>query len=420
LPDLAKPYIISRLNQVDLKRALCSLLCFLGVGLVSSISYLNSSARHIFPTVLILIISAYVAGQTTSFNQPENPTPNPVDRRIERAKALAAAHQLQAAANELENVRASVNDIAIRNGTSLMLLGIYLEEGNYGRAQSLLEDSFQIRAAQKDDSIRTYFAMAGQVINGVRSHLARYRSFGLNTAEAGLPPEAVTDLDRVRGLLERLIAQARIITKEDGRLYDGLALQEDVLGIRLSVPRDVNDRDKWQTEYVAAREQLAASQVQVASLGRPPALAAVAAKLPNPFASPTPAQTDPAGKKDGAPASGSTTPAAGSTTTAAPVAQPQPEAAEPKLVTAGTLSGRETKRVTPQYPAQAKTNGVAGVVRVFAIVDEKGKVWVTGSEGPTLLRSAAEEAARNWLFPPSVFAGKPVRIAGYIDFEFKL
>jgi len=365
-----------------------------------------------------------VAGQTTSFNQPENPAPNPVERRIERAKALAAAHQLQAAATELENVRATVNDLAIRNGTSLMLLGIYLEEGNYGRAQSLLEDSFQTRAAQKDDSIRTYFAMAGQAINGVRSHLARYRSYGLNTGEAGLPPEATTDLDRVRNFLERLIAQARIITKEDGRLYDGLALQEDVLGIRLSVPRDANDRDKWQTEYVAAREQLASSQIQVASLGRQPALAAVAAKLPNPFATPTPAtQPDASPATNNAAPAGSNNsaaPAAGPNPTTTQTSPPQPEAAEPKLVSAGTLSGRETKRVTPQYPAQAKTNGVAGVVRVFAIVDEKGKVWVTGSEGPVLLRTAAEEAARNWIFPPSVFAGKPVRIAGYIDFEFKL
>ena len=392
---------------------------------MSSIPHLISSARNIFPTVLILIFSAYAAGQTTSFNQPENPTTNPVERRIERAKALAAAHQLQAAATELENVRASVNDIAIRNGTSLMLLGIYLEEGNYGRAQSLLEDSFQTRAAQKDDSIRTYFAMAGQAINGVRSHLARYRSFGINTSEAGLPPEAVTDLDRVRGLLERLIAQAKIITQEDGRLYDGLALQEDVLGIRLLVPRDANDRAKWQAEYAAAREQLAVSQVQVASLGRPPALAAVAAKLPNPFATPTPApqpDTSSVTNTSDAPGSNNTSsgPVASSASTGVPTSQPPSEGAEPKLVSAGTLSGRESKRTTPQYPSQAKTNGVAGVVRVFAIVDEKGKVWVTGSEGPALLRNAAEEAARNWIFPPSVFAGKPARIAGYIDFEFKL
>ena len=53
-----------------------------------------------------------------------------------------AAHQLQTAAVELENIRASVNDVTLRNITTLMLLGIYLEEGNYGRSQSLLEETF--------------------------------------------------------------------------------------------------------------------------------------------------------------------------------------------------------------------------------------------------------------------------------------
>jgi outer membrane biosynthesis protein TonB len=63
---------------------------------------------------------------------------------------------------------------------------------------------------------------------------------------------------------------------------------------------------------------------------------------------------------------------------------------------------------------------VSGTVRVFAIVDENGKVWVTNSEGPTLLRRAAEDAAKGWVFLPTLVSGKPVRIAGYIDFDFKL
>jgi hypothetical protein len=57
---------------------------------------------------------------------------------------------------------------------------------------------------------------------------------------------------------------------------------------------------------------------------------------------------------------------------------------------------------------------------VFAILVENGKFWVTNSEGPTLLRKAAEEAARGWTFPPSLVNNKPVRLAGYIDFDFKL
>jgi hypothetical protein len=53
-------------------------------------------------------------------------------------------------------------------------------------------------------------------------------------------------------------------------------------------------------------------------------------------------------------------------------------------------------------------------------VDENGKVWVTNSEGPSLLRKAAEEAAKNWMFPPTLVSGKPVRVAGYLDFDFKM
>jgi len=364
--------------------------------------YFRPYFNVILPTVLILITTVLAAGQSTG-SAEEASAVNPVAQRIQRARALAAVHQLQTAAAELENIRASVNDVAVRNVATLMLLGIYLEEGNYGRSQSLLEEAFQKRAAQKDESLRTYFAAAGQTINGIRAHLARYRSYGINPSDTDLPVEANTDLERVRGLLERVIAQATEISKEAGRSYDALALQEDVLGTRLSLARNEDDRAKWQTEYLMAREKMA-SQNKASSLGRSPALDAVTNRIPNPFAtksSVTPNNSD-----------------------AAPVPAPLPTAntpaSEPQLITTGSLNGRESKRVTPVYPTQAKTHNVTGTVRVFAIVDETGKIWITNSEGPMLLRQAAEEAARGWMFPPSTFGGKPVRLAGYLDFDFKL
>jgi len=369
-------------------------------------SHFRPHIHGILPTVLILITAVLALGQATGSSEDASAA-NPVLKRIERARALAAVHQLETAAIELENIRASANDVTLRNVATLMLLGIYLEEGNYGRSQSLLEEAFQARAAQKDESIRTYFAAAGQTVNGIRSHLARYRGFGLNPSDADLPAEASADLDRVRPLLERVIVQAKEIAKEEGRSYDALALQEDVLGIRLSLAKDDAERAKWQTEYLTAREKMASSQFQVTSLGRSKALDAVTNKIPNPFAS----TAQPAPNGDAEP------------TPAAPVPSPTPaptSAPEPQLVSAGSLSGRETKRVTPGYPPQAKTHNVNGTVRVFAIVDENGKIWITNSEGPKLLRAAAEEAARNWVFPPSIFNGKPARIAGYIDFDFKL
>lgn len=354
----------------------------------------------IFPTVLLLISAVSALGQATGSSEDAS-APNPALLKIERARALAAVHQLQAASVELENVRASVNDVTLRNAATLMLLGIYLEDGNYDRSQALLEEAFQARAAQKDESIRTYFAAAGQTVNGVRAHLARFRSYGLNPNDPNLPVEANTDLDRVRVLLERMVAQAQEISKEAGRGYDSLALLEDVLGTRLQVARNDEDRAKWQTEYLAAREKMASSPFQTISLGRSQALDAVTNKIPNPFANKPAAEPTP-----------EPTPA-----TAAPATT---TTAEPQLVSGGSLSGRETKRVAPSYPTMAKTHQVTGTVRVFAIVDENGKVWITNSEGPNLLRAAAEDAAKSWTFPPSIFNNKPARIAGYIDFEFKL
>jgi len=380
-----------------LKRALGSLLLFReSQNNLRSFSF-RPYIHGIFPTVLILISAVVTLGQATGSSEDAS-APNPALQKIERARALAAVHQLQLAAVELENVRASVKDITLRNAATLMLLGIYLEDGNYGRSQALLEEAFQARATQKDESIRTYFAAVGQTINGIRLHLARYRSYGLNPSDTNLPVEANTDLERVRSLLERIIAQAQEISKEAGRSYDALALLEDSLNTRLQVSRNDEDHAKWQTEFLTAREKMASSPFQTISLGRSQALDALTNKIPNPFA------TKPAATPEPTPA-----PALAASTTA-----------EPQMVSAGSLSGRETKRVSPSYPQMAKSHNVTGTVRVFAIVDENGKIWVTNSEGPTLLRAAAEDAAKGWVFPPSIFNNRPARIAGYIDFEFKL
>src|SRR5262245_58292933 len=240
-----------------LKRALGSLLC-LRESRNNLRSFFRSYIYAIFPTVILLVSAVFALGQSTGSSE-DAPAPNPALQKIERARALAAVHQLQSAAVELENVRASINDVTLRNAATLMLLGIYLEDGNYGRSQALLDETFKARAAEKDESIRTYFAAAGQTVNGIRSHLARYRSYGINPSDTNLPVEANTDLERVRGLLERMIAQAQEISKEAGRAYDSLALLEDVLGTRLQVARNDEDRAKWQTEYLTAREKMASS-----------------------------------------------------------------------------------------------------------------------------------------------------------------
>jgi TonB family protein len=324
-----------------------------------------------------------------------------------------------------------VNDASVRNITTLMLIGIYLEEGNYVRTTALLDEAFQQRKSQKDSSIRMYFSLAGQTINGVRTRIARYRSFGININDGNLPAEALQDIDQIRILLERLIAQASEATNENGRAYDAWALKEDVLLLRATLARDMEDREKWQAEYAAAREKLASRQLQIASIGRPPVLGDMTSKLPNPFTGPHPAGSPEA-------KTGASNPPSTAAPTATPQPSPQPAAKQPEATTSpssastptniendentistGSLSGRERKRVVPVYPATAKTAGITGVVRVFVLIDEKGKVTVKGSEGPAMLKQAAEDAARKWAFAPTMVKSRIVRLAGYIDFEFR-
>jgi TonB family protein len=293
-------------------------------------------------------------------------------------------------------------------------MSVYLEEGNYGRAEALLEENYQGRYAQKDESLGTYFALAGQAVNGARTHLARYRSFGINTSDANLPAEAVSDLNRLRSLIERMIAQAKEIAN-GRRAYDSLSLLEDVLGIRLSLAKDSEDQAKWEAEYASAREVLASSQTQIASLGGIPALRPAQSAV-NKITAPSPYSTK---KVSEAPLEIKAPEKDVGSVEQQPSSDTKSD--EPLVSDVGSLNARATKKVLPRYPAIAKDSGAAGLVRVHVIVDETGKVIaVSRSEGPVLLRSAAEEAARQWSFEGISSDGRPLRLSGYIDFTFTL
>lgn len=381
------------------------------------VSQENIPSRGVPPLLKVLLLFGLLFSFSTTLNgQPASDTANSreqIQSRIARARALIAAHRLDTAASELETVRAATQDYAVRNVTSIMLMSVYLEEGNYGRAEALLEENYQGRYAQKDESLGTYFALAGQAVNGARTHLARYRSFGIHTSDANLPAEAVSDLNRLRSLLERMIAQAKEIAN-GRRAYDSLSLLEDVLGIRLSLAKDSEDQAKWEAEYASAREVLASSQTQIASLGSIPPLRPAQSRLnkvtsPSPYSkkvSEAPLEIKAPEKDDGS-------------------AEQQPssdkKSDELPASDAGSLNAKATKKVLPRYPAIAKQSGAAGLVRVYVIVDETGKVIaVSRSEGPMLLRSAAEEAARQWSFEGISSDGRPLRLSGYIDFTFTL
>jgi TonB family protein len=356
-----------------------------------------------------------------------------IQTRIQRARALIAAHQLETAASELESVRGGTQDFVIRNITSVMLMGIYLEAGKYARAEALLEENFRARAIENGDSIRTYFALAGQAVNGARAHLARYRSIGINTADATLPVEAITDLDRLRSFLERMIAQAKEISN-DHKAYDSLSLLEDVLGIRLSLAKDSEDQAKWSTEYASARVLLAAAPTQIASLTGVSALPPGKAKSNKTSSSSLPYSprrgSDNVDKKPAEKSEDAAHPRSSNEPQVAPTISqtnnnsagtPDSKSTDQPLSDFGLLNAKASRRVLPHYPPLAKKAGAVGLVRVHVVVDESGKViQVSSTEGPMLLRQVSEEAARQWYFEGIAGPGQPVRFTGYIDFNFTL
>ncbi len=363
--------------------------------------------------VLLLSCPAAVVAQSP---EESSEAASSAQIRIERSRALVAAHQLDTAATELESVRAATKDLAVHSITSIMLMSIYLEAGNYARAEALLEENFRSRSPQTGGS---YFALAGQGVNGARIHLARYRGLGINTSASNLPPEAVKDLDRLRSFLERMIVHAKEIIS-DRKAYDSLSLLEDVLGIRMSLARDTEEQAKWSSEYSGARELLA-SQTQIASpngISPLPPGKAPAIKAPSPYSSRrTPEVVDAKAVEQvnhSAPPPAASDPAANAST-AAP---------EQNLTDFGSLNFKASKRVLPRYPPLAKQAGTTGLVRVHVIVDETGKVVsVSRTEGPMLLRKVAEDAAREWFFEGLTGPGQavpPGRFTGYIDFNFTL
>lgn len=85
----------------------------------------------------------------------------------------------------------------------------------------------------------------------------------------------------------------------------------------------------------------------------------------------------------------------------------------------GVLNGKAFSKPAPVYPQAAKTARVSGTVVVQVGVEEDGCVSTAQAvSGPSLLRAAAEEAARQARFAPTMLSGDPVRVTGVITYNF--
>jgi protein TonB len=91
----------------------------------------------------------------------------------------------------------------------------------------------------------------------------------------------------------------------------------------------------------------------------------------------------------------------------------------PKTVSGGVVNGKARSLVTPQYPSAARAVRASGQVSVAVTIDENGNVISANAvSGHTLLRSAAESAARASKFNPTLLSGQPVKVTGTIIYNF--
>lgn len=109
--------------------------------------------------------------------------------------------------------------------------------------------------------------------------------------------------------------------------------------------------------------------------------------------------------------------------TPTPAAKPAATPAQDQVVrlTSVLTQGRALRKVQPPYPVIARQTRVQGAVQVQIAISETGEVSnATLLSGHPLLRDAALQAARQWLFIPTELNGRPVRAIGVITFNFTL
>jgi TonB family protein len=98
---------------------------------------------------------------------------------------------------------------------------------------------------------------------------------------------------------------------------------------------------------------------------------------------------------------------------------PPPKPDPPIRISKGVSTGEAITRAQPVYPQIARQVNASGEVQVAITINESGRVIEAKAiKGHPLLRGAAEEAAKKWVFNPTLLDGKPVKQSGTLTFVF--
>ncbi|HTC57794.1 MAG TPA: energy transducer TonB [Candidatus Sulfotelmatobacter sp.] len=90
-------------------------------------------------------------------------------------------------------------------------------------------------------------------------------------------------------------------------------------------------------------------------------------------------------------------------------------------VSQGVADGLAVKKVTPEYPAEARKERIQGTVLMHAMIDKAGDIveldLVTGHP---MLAPAAIDAVKQWQYKPYLLNGKPIEVDTQITVNFRL
>jgi TonB family protein len=88
-------------------------------------------------------------------------------------------------------------------------------------------------------------------------------------------------------------------------------------------------------------------------------------------------------------------------------------------ISAGVLNGKALSLPRPDYPADARSAGVDGVVVIQVTVDEQGNVTEARAvSGPKILQEPSVNAAFQAKFSPTLVEGAAVKVTGVIVYNF--
>jgi TonB family protein len=227
------------------------------------------NVRRLFASVSLVVFSFIIinAQQQMQQTQPQTttaPTSGDVMRgRISKAKAFIAVKNYNAAIYELENIRRETNDQTVHGVLNVLLMNCYLEQGDYKRAQDFLATLFSDVKLNKPNAAANYYSAAGQVIKGARNQADRYKALGLMVSDRNLPPEAATDLEKMRETLEKVIEQSKTLSKDTKQTSNASVLIEETSNARSLLARDDYDAKRWKDEIADSREMLVNSRSTV-------------------------------------------------------------------------------------------------------------------------------------------------------------